>query len=134
MLVDLIAGHIDAVFSSRLSTAGYVKEGKLRVLAVTGDRRSPLLPDVPSFSEVGLGNILVPYALGAFVSAKTPDAIVTRLNQDIIKALHEPVVQDQFASEGIPVGDLSPQAFKERVQREVGIMAQVIAKNHVTLE
>jgi tripartite-type tricarboxylate transporter receptor subunit TctC len=134
MLVDLIAGHIDAVFSSRLSTAGYVKEGKLRVLAVTGDRRSPLLPDVPSFSEVGLGTILVPYALGAFVSVKTPDAIVTRLNQDIIKALHEPAVQDRFASEGIPVGDLSPQAFKSRVQREVGIMAEVIAKNHVTLE
>lgn len=134
MVADLVAGNIDVAFSSRLSTAGQVKEGKLKILGVAGDRKSTLYPDAPTFAESGLAGVVVPYALGSFVSAKTPSDIVARLNEDIRKVLQEPAIKDKFASEGVTVGTLDPAAFKARVRKEVGIIGDVIAKNNVKLE
>lgn len=134
MLQDLVAGNIDVVFSSRLSTAGQVKEGKLKILGVVGNRRSTLYPDVPTFAESGLSGVVVPYALGAFVSAKVPADVVSKLNEDIRKALQEPAVKDKFASEGVVVGALTPVEFNARVRKEVGVIEQVIAKNNLKLE
>ena len=134
MLQDLVAGNIDVVFSSRLSTAGQVKEGKLKILGVVGDRRSTLYPDVPTFAESGLAGVVVPYALGAFVSAKVSPDIVAKLNEDIRKVLQEPAIKDKFASEGVVVGALSPVEFNTRVRKEVGIIEQVIAKNNLKFE
>jgi tripartite-type tricarboxylate transporter receptor subunit TctC len=133
MVTDLIAGNIDVAFSSRLSTAGHVKDGKLRLLGVTGNRKSPLYPDVATFAEAGLGDVIVPYALGAFVSAKTPTDAVQRLNADLVKVLNEPAMKERFASEGVFVGQLTPQDFQARVQREVTSIGDVIARHNVTL-
>lgn len=134
MVLDLVAGTIDVAFSSRLSTAGQVREGKLKILGVAGDRRSTLHPDIPTFAESGLTGVVVPYALGAFVSSKVPVDIVAKLNEDIGKVLQEPAIKDKFASEGVVVGGLSPRDFKTRVRKEVVIIEQVIAKNNVKLE
>jgi tripartite-type tricarboxylate transporter receptor subunit TctC len=129
-----MAGNIDATFSSRLSTAQHVKSGKMRLLAVVGNRRSALYPDIPTFADVGLGDVIVPYAMGAYVSAKTPPDVVATLNRDYVKVLHEPAVEERFASEGVVVGNLTPEALKARMRREVGIIEQVIIKNNVKLE
>lgn len=134
MLQDLIAGNIDVVFSSRLSTAGHVREGKLKLLGVVGDRRSTLYPDLPTFAESGLAGVIVPYALGVFVSAQTPPDLVAKVNEDIRKALQEPAVKDKFASEGVVVGTLSPADFNARIRKEVGVIEQVIAKNNLKFD
>ena len=134
MLTDLMAGNIDVVFSSRLSTAGHVKEGKLKLLGVVGDRRSTLYPDVPTFAESGLTGVVVPYALGVFVSAKAPADLVLKMNEDIRKILQEPAIKDKFASEGIVVGTLSPADFNARIRKEVVIIEQVVAKNNLKFE
>jgi tripartite-type tricarboxylate transporter receptor subunit TctC len=133
MLTDLMAGGIDGVFSSRSSTAGYVKEGKLRVIAVTGNQRSQLSPDIPSLGEQGLGAIVIPYALAAFVSSKTPKDIVDRLNKDIVKVLHQPEIAEQSKAAGLPPGDLTPEALKARIDKDVAVIADVIQKNKVSL-
>lgn len=132
MLSDLMAGSLDGVFSSRSSTAGYVKEGKLRVLAVTGDRRTALSPDIPALSEFGL-KVVIPYALAAFVSSKTPKAIIDQMNKDITKVIHEPALKEQFQSAGITVGDLSPDQLRTLIVDSVDVLANVIKANNVTL-
>jgi tripartite-type tricarboxylate transporter receptor subunit TctC len=134
MVTDLVAGNIDVAFSSRLSTAGQVKENKLKLLGVAGDRKSTLYPDVPTFAESGLAGVVVPYALGAFVSAKTPAAIVGRINDDIRKVLQEPAVKEKFASEGVAVGTLTPADFKTRVRKEYVLIGDVMSKNNVKLD
>lgn len=134
MLADLVAGNIDVVFSSRLSTAGHVREGKMKLLGVVGERRSTLYPDVPTFTESGLAGVVVPYALGAFVPTKVPPDIVAKLNEDIRKVLQEPATKDKFASEGVVVGALSPADFNARIRKEVGVIEQVVAKNNLKFE
>ncbi len=134
MVTDLIAGNIDVAFSSRLSTAGQVKDNKLKILGVAGERKSTLYPDVPTFAESGLAGVIVPYALGTFVAVKTPPAIVNKINEDIRKVLQEPAIKEKFASEGVAVGTLTPQQFKERVGREYIQIGDVITKNNVKLE
>src|SRR5262249_42089788 len=117
-----------------LSTAGHVRDGKLKILGVVGDRRSSLYPDVPTFAESGLAGVVVPYALGAFVSAKVPPDIIAKMNQDIRSVLQEPAIKDKFASEGVVVGTLSPADFNARVRKEVGVIEQVIAKNSLKFD
>jgi len=134
MVQDLVAGNIDAAFSSRLSTAGMVSEGKLKILGVAGNRRSTLYPDVPTFADSGLASVVVPYAQAVFVSAKTPSDIIARLNEDIRKVLQEPAVKDKFASEGVVVGTLSPADFNARIRKELVIVEQVIATNNLKFE
>jgi tripartite-type tricarboxylate transporter receptor subunit TctC len=134
MVTDLVAGNIDVAFSSRLSTAGQVKENKLKILGVAGDRKSTLYPDAPTFAESGLSGVIVPYALGAFVSAKTPPALVSRINEDIRKVLQEPAVKDKFASEGVAIGTLNPADFKARIRKEYTLISDVITKNNVKLD
>ena len=133
MLVDLMAGRIDAVSSSRLSNAGLVQGGKLRILAVTGARRSSLYPDIPTFADVGLGSVFVAFSLSAFVSAKTPQDIVSRLNRDINKVVNQPALRDQFANDGIPVSGVTPAEFKVRMLQEVGLVEDVIKRNNLQI-
>lgn len=134
MVFDLIAGTIDVAFSSRLSTAGHVREKKLKIVGVSGDRRSALYPDVSTFAESGLADAVIPYALGAFVSSKVPADKVAQLNQDIRKVLHEPALKEKFAGDGVLVGNLSPQELKARMVKERNVIEQVFVKNNVKLE
>jgi tripartite-type tricarboxylate transporter receptor subunit TctC len=134
MVQDLVAGNIDVAFSSRLSTAGMVSERKLKILGVVGNRRSTLYPDVPTFADSGLADVIVPYAQAAFVSAKVPTETVAKLNEDIRKVLQEPAVKDKFASEGVVVGTLSPAEFNARMRKEFVAIEQVIAKNNLKFE
>ena len=134
MVQDLVAGNIDVAFSSRLSTAGMVSEGKLKILGVAGDRRSTLYPDVPTFADSGLASVVVPYAQAVFTSAKTPPDVIARLNEDIRKVVQEPAVKDKFASEGVVVGALSPADFNARIRKELVIIEQVIAANNLKFE
>jgi tripartite-type tricarboxylate transporter receptor subunit TctC len=134
MVQDLVAGNIDVAFSSRLSTAGMVSEGKLKILGVVGSRRSTLYPDVPTFADSGLASVVIPYAQAVFVSAKVPPDIVAKLNEDVRKVLQEPAVKDKFASEGVIVGTLSPADFNARIRKELPVIEQVIATNNLKFE
>jgi len=111
-----------------------VSEGKLKILGVVGNRRSTLYPDVPTFADSGLANVVIPYAQAVFVSAKVPPDIVAKLNEDVRKVLQEPGVKDKFASEGVVVGTLSPADFNARIRKELVVVEQVIATNNLKFE
>lgn len=132
MVTDLLGGNIESAMASSLFSKSFVETGKLRVLAVAGSRRSSVFPSVPSFSELGL-RAQVPYALGVFAPAGTPANLVAKLNADFIKVLNEPGMKARFTEEGVTVGTLSPQDFKQRILKEVAAIEQVVTRNRVNL-
>jgi tripartite-type tricarboxylate transporter receptor subunit TctC len=109
-VVDTVANQTQVLFSAGTQTLPHVKAGKLRLLGVTEAKRSPLLPDAPTVAETLPG-----YALGvwygAFGPAGMPEALVTRLNDEINKALAQPEVRSRMDAMGVEIVKGTPQQF-----------------------
>ena len=124
-LTDLLGGQVQAMFANMPGTLQHVKADKLRVLAVTGARRSPLLPDVPAISELVPGYAAATW-FGVFAPAGTPAPIVARLNAEIGKALNTPDLLATLQAEGAdPVGG-SPEQFAKFFREEVARWGAVV--------
>jgi tripartite-type tricarboxylate transporter receptor subunit TctC len=117
--VDLVGGHVEVGFSSMLTVLSFVKSGRLRALAVTGPRRSTILPAVPTIAESGFPGYETTTWYGILARAGTPSAIVTALNADIARALNLPDVKQRLAGEGAEVVGGSPAAFAAFLQKEI---------------
>jgi tripartite-type tricarboxylate transporter receptor subunit TctC len=118
-LADVVGGQVQLLFNTMTSTTGYLKSGKLRGLAVTGRSRSPEVPDLPTVAEAGLPGFEVSAWFGVMVPAKTPPAIVRRLNEEIVRVTRSPEAREQFAAQGAePVGS-TPQEFAAHVRGEI---------------
>ena len=90
VLADLVGGRIDFLFDPITTSLPFVKDGKLRALGVTGDRRSPLAPDVPTLRELGYTGYDVNPWFGLSAPAGTPRPIVDRINAEYLRALKHP--------------------------------------------
>ena len=102
-----------------------VKAGRLRALGVTGPRRAAVLPDVPTVAEAGVPGFEAVGWQGLFVPAKTPRAIVERLNQEAVKALNDPEVRERIVALGQePVGG-TPQEFDARFRADLATFARI---------
>lgn len=124
-LQDLLGGQVQAMFANMPGTLQHVKADKLRVLAVTGARRSPLLPDVPAIAELIPGYSASTW-FGVFAPAGTPAAIIGRVNAEIGKALAAPDLLATLRAEGAePVGG-SPEQFGQFFREEVARWAPVV--------
>jgi tripartite-type tricarboxylate transporter receptor subunit TctC len=133
-LPDVVAGNTQLMFDSMASSAGLVREGRLRALAVTTETRVPAFPELPTIAEAGpLPGYAIASWYGLWAPARTPPGIVARLQQAIAAALRVPEVVEKLASLGaVPVGD-TPEAFARfcraesekygRLVREAGITA-----------
>jgi tripartite-type tricarboxylate transporter receptor subunit TctC len=112
-----MSGQVQMMFSSALSMVSLVQSGKLRGLGVSSTKRLPVLPDVPAVAEFLPGYELSPW-FGIWVPAKTPDAIVTRLNAEIVRALERSDVKDFYARQGaLPISS-TPENFGRFIQEE----------------
>jgi tripartite-type tricarboxylate transporter receptor subunit TctC len=111
-IVDLMAGHIQLMFEGLPTVMSYIKSDRLKVLGVTGDKRSSQLPDVPTFGEQGLKGVEVYSWTGFLAPAKTPPAIINKLNAAFRKGLADPALANKIASTfgSDPAGG-SPQEF-----------------------
>lgn len=124
-LADVVAGQVQILFNTTTSTLPFVKSGKLRALAVTGAQRSPGLKDLPTVAESGLPGFDVGVWFGLVAPAKTPRAIIDRLNGEIVRVTQQPEVRQQFAAQGAePVGS-TPEAFRQYIRAEVAKWAKV---------
>lgn len=124
-LTDLIAGQTQFMFGVPGSVTPHVKAGRLRALAITSAKPSALLPDLPTVAQAVPG-YEVASRLAFFAPAGTPAAIVTRLNQEIVRVLNRPDVQEKFHAFGIEtVGD-SPEALAALVKDEIVRTGKVI--------
>jgi tripartite-type tricarboxylate transporter receptor subunit TctC len=125
-LTDLVAGRVQFSFGSPVSTLPLVKEGKLRLLAVTTARRSPALPGVPTIAEAGVPGYEFTGWMGVLTPAGVPRGIVTKLYQDIAAAAQLPEVKQRFAADGAdPIGS-SPEEFAAYLRSEIARWTKVV--------
>jgi tripartite-type tricarboxylate transporter receptor subunit TctC len=100
-LVALMSGEVQLMFPAAGSVAGYVKNGKVRALAVTSARRSVLAPQLPTMAESGLAGYEAVSIYAFFAPAKTPPALIGRVSDALIRALHAPEVKQRFLNAGV---------------------------------
>jgi len=118
-VVALMAGEVSLMFDSISTSMPQVKAGKLKALAVTGEQRSPVLPNVPTVQESGVPGFVVNGWYGILAPAGTPPAVVNKLSQAIAQSLQEPAVREQLIGYGYePIGS-TPQAFGELIDSEL---------------
>jgi tripartite-type tricarboxylate transporter receptor subunit TctC len=134
-LMAMVGGHTPVGFDFVGTAAPHVQAGKVRALLVTGGKRVPLLPDVPTASEAGLPELDGIVSWGGFAVPKgTPIAIRDRLNAEFVKALREPALKTDFERSGTePVGS-SPEAFAAFVKAEQARWARMVKLTGVKLE
>jgi tripartite-type tricarboxylate transporter receptor subunit TctC len=126
---DLIAGNVDFVCNQIVNVVGHVKSGALKAYAVTGEARSPMLPDVPTSTEAGLPDFKLTVWYGLSAPKGTPAPIVAKLNQALAAALEDPTVSKRFADLGYDVvlpQQRSPAAFEDFMRKEVDLWAKVL--------
>jgi tripartite-type tricarboxylate transporter receptor subunit TctC len=129
MVGDLVAGQIQLASIGLPPAMPFVKVGRLRVLAVTGTKRSPLLPDEPTVSEAGLPGFDVTSWYGMFAPAGLPGDLLKKLNEDIAAALATPDLGKRLASLGADPAPLSPEDFGTFVRDEIAKWAKVVKES-----
>jgi tripartite-type tricarboxylate transporter receptor subunit TctC len=123
---DLIAGQVQLVFSDAPPAVPHVKSGKLRALAVTGAKRTPLLPELPTVAEAGVAGFALDNWWGILVPAGTPKPIVNRINADIVKAMQMNDVKERFANLGVEAIYSTPPVFDAYIKSEIAKLAKII--------
>ena len=124
--VALMSGEVHLVFASTASTMPHLKSGRLKVLATAAGKRLPYLPDVPTLIEAGLKDYDVTAWQGLMGPAGLPDAIVRRLNAEVLRLLRQPDFIDRLAATGSdPVGG-TPEEFAAKIRRELEQFGRVI--------
>jgi tripartite-type tricarboxylate transporter receptor subunit TctC len=124
--LGLIGGHIDFVFASTIGLVGPAKAGKVRAIAVTGQKRFTELPEVPTIAESGVPGYNVTGWYGFYAPVGTSAEIVQRLHAEARRALNSPDVTEKLARSGnVPVVS-SPEDFAKFMRAEIGKWAKVI--------
>jgi tripartite-type tricarboxylate transporter receptor subunit TctC len=129
-----VAGHVAIAFSALTPAVALVKAGKLRALAVTTPKRSPSLPDVPTFAEAGLRDQEADTMTGIVAPTGTPQAVITRLSLEIAKAVADPEVRAKLEGLGFEVIGSTPAEFDARIKTEMPKWAKVIQSAHLKAE
>ena len=125
-LRGLLAGELQMTFDNIPPTIGYIRSGKLRALAVTSAKRSPLLPDVPTMAEAGLPGFAISAWFGMLAPAKTPPEILNKLHAETVKALAAADTKERFANLGFkPIGS-TPGEFRRFIAAEAAKLGPVI--------
>ena len=126
---DLLAGNVDFLCNQIVNIVEHAKVGSLKAYAVTGERRSPMLPNVPTTAEAGLPDFKLTVWYGLSAPKGTPAPIVAKLNQALSTAMDDPTVVRRFAELGYDVvapQQRSPAAFEDFMRREVDLWAKVL--------
>ena len=131
---DLVGGQIQFMTDTINSVAGFVREKRLRLLAVTTTKRTSLFPDTPTMAESGLPGFDVSAWQGLMVPANTPEPIIKRLNAEMGKALQNPEVLKKLAAQGaIPLGS-TPQEYGDYIKAELTRWSTIVKQTGVSLE
>jgi tripartite-type tricarboxylate transporter receptor subunit TctC len=133
-LRDVIAGQVHMIFSSLPSTMGFIRDGRLRALAVTSGARAPELPQIPTMSESGYPDFLVTGWFGLFAPARTPAAAIDRVYRSAREALATPDIKGRFSELGGTPGGEPPEQFAKFVLAEKAKWAQVAAAAKIAPE
>lgn len=134
MVTDLVAGHVQLASIGLPPSLEYVKAGRLRAIAVTSTKRSPLLPDVPTVSESGLPGFDVTSWYGVFAPAALPRNLVIKVNGDISAVLEAPDLRERLQRMDAEPSPQSPEDFARFVREEIAKWAKVVKASGATAD
>ena len=125
-LMDLMASNVNMMFDQMYSAMPSIKAGKLRPIAITSEKRSPLLPDVPSFTEMGLPKVKVLNWQGLVAPKGTPKAIIDKLNAAANEVLKDPKLRALMLEQGNEMGGGTPEEFNALIKSEAAKWSVVV--------
>jgi tripartite-type tricarboxylate transporter receptor subunit TctC len=118
-VTDVVSNQVSMMIMPVHTAMPLVAAGKLRVLAVSGDKRSPFAPDRPTFKETGLQDFDIDLWYGLLLPARTPRAILDRLNQEIELALAQPDIRESLTKQGLTPATSTPEAFGALIKSDL---------------
>jgi tripartite-type tricarboxylate transporter receptor subunit TctC len=124
-MIALLSNEVQLGLFAVSTSLPQIKAGKLRPIAVLGEKRLKVLPDVPTMAEQGYPGFSTPW-LGVFAPGKTPPAIVQRLHAELSKALSSPDVRDKLEGQGLEVSPSTPEAFARQIDEEMVVYGKLI--------
>lgn len=131
---DVIAGQVPVAVLGAAAVLQFIKAGKLVPLAVTTRNRSPMLPDTPTLTESGAGDIDVPQWSALFATEGTPAPVLARLRRSVDESLAEPAVKQRFTSAAMDIIATPPEAFQKRMLQDRERWAKLIKDRKISLE
>ena len=131
---DLMGGQIQVGFNTMPVAAPHIRSGKMKLLAVTEERRSPAFPDTPTVAEAALPGYAMPVWYGLMAPAGTPREAIALLNKEIERVLKEPDIRERFTALGVAPTGGSPEAFGAFIQKEVAKFTKLVADTGMKVE
>src|SRR5262245_7023344 len=131
---DLIAGHVQLSFGTGGTVAPHIKSARLRALAVTSRSRSVVFPELPTIAESGVPGYEAVQSLGALAPARTPAAIVERLNQEIVRAVGQPDTKAKLLASSIEAVGSTPEKFGEEIKADIAKWSKLIRERGIKAE
>lgn len=125
-LTDLISGVVDVSFIAPSSVMQYIEAGKIKALAITGRQRAETLPNVPTFSELGMPDIDIPAWIGMLAPPKMPPQVLAALYDGVAKTLADPGFKDKMVAFGNQVSGMPPDRFKAYLERELARYQRIL--------
>jgi hypothetical protein len=133
-LMDAVAGVVSMTFGDAGSSTPMVLDNRIRAIAVTSKNRSRLLPDVPSIAESGYPGFEAVAWHGILAPAKTPPAIIKKLNLEIVKVLKDPEIRTRFSKDGLEIVGGSPEDFSIYIKTEVDKWGKVVRESNIKID
>ncbi len=133
-LTDTIGGQVDMSFPVLSAAVGHVQAGKVRALGVTGARRSPLLPEVPTIAEAGVPSYAFETWFTVFAPAATPRPVIDKLNATLVGVLQSAAVKARMTKEGFEATPSTPAEARARLEAEMPKWAQLVKERGITAD
>jgi tripartite-type tricarboxylate transporter receptor subunit TctC len=133
-MTDLLGGTIPLVYTAVAGAIQHVKSGKLHAVAVSSAQRAPSMPDVPTFIEAGVPDFDINSWVGLLAPAKTPRAIVDKLNTELNVVLNDPAVRERLNTLGIAASPGGPEKFGRDLSRDLSRYATVVKAANIKVE
>jgi tripartite-type tricarboxylate transporter receptor subunit TctC len=134
VLADVMAGHIQSTMTTPPAALPLTKGGRLKILAAASAKRSPLLPDVPTFAESGVPDVLVSNWYGVLSVGGTPEPVVKKLHAELMRAIASPDMRERLSAGGLEPAPVTPEQFRKDIAGQVERWKRVVKESGIRQE
>jgi tripartite-type tricarboxylate transporter receptor subunit TctC len=133
-IIDLMGGNVQASFSNAINVIPHIKNGRLKGLAITGEKRTVSLPQLPTYAEAGLPGYDPKNWQGILAPARTPSAIVTRLSAEVAKILAMPDITEKLVNSGMEPFHTGPEKMAAQMKSDYAETSKIIKTANIKME
>jgi tripartite-type tricarboxylate transporter receptor subunit TctC len=133
-VADVVGEQVQVTFGTLASVMSFIEAGKLKPLGVAGQRKSALLPQLPTFGEAGLKGYDAELWYCLLAPAQTPKPVIAKLNAALVQALQTPKIAEQLAKQGFETATSTPEQLKTRINQDLTRWARVITEHQIRVE